>query len=381
MSKWWYLQMSNDSEMMMICTMILWWYLQCDDNDISLQMRIYLQNTDGNGMYNEVLQILWGEMKWKKKYMMSMYIKQNFWTLIPLPPLVAKRFLLMCFLWCQKTSGLKRICCKVGTPTPLLGAPSSREHKWLPMRLMGPLCSPQPSTGKLFWCLPVESWGVAYLPVCCPQELEWQLLKWTQWQGLQDLRLQVLQTLEETVGELGNWGLGRHGMVEVVKEEGRSTRWLPSRVHKNLLPQTPLWPPLISPTPLSLAAGPLLLVSLPPPSSCLHTGAVSNPTKKEEVASSNPHIKIVREEWVAIKKERKQGIERGRWNAKRQGNLLTSASSPWASPSGRAGWPPTSIQLCRISTSSSSLVIGLLSSSFPSLESSERESHEKKEEV
>ena len=62
---------------------------------------------------------------------------------------------------------------------------------------------------------------------------------------------------------------------------------------------------------------------------------------------------------------------------KGQGNLLTSASSPCASLSGRAGWPPTSIQLCRISTSSSSLVIGLLSSSFPSLESSERESDEK----
>ena len=30
-------------------------------------MRIYLQNTDGNGMYNEVLQILWGKMKWEKK--------------------------------------------------------------------------------------------------------------------------------------------------------------------------------------------------------------------------------------------------------------------------------------------------------------------------
>ena len=36
----------------------------------------------------------------KKKYMMSMYIKQNFLkkTFIPLPLLVTKRFLLMCFL-------------------------------------------------------------------------------------------------------------------------------------------------------------------------------------------------------------------------------------------------------------------------------------------
>ena len=64
---------------------------------------------------------------------------------------------------------------------------------------------------------------------------------------------------------------------------------------------------------------------------------------------------------------------------KGQGNLLTSASSPCASPSGRAGWPPTSIQLRRISMSSSSLVIDLLSSSFPSLDSSEEESYEKEE--
>ena len=45
-----------------------------------------------------------------------------------------------------------------------------------------------------------------------------------QWQGLQDLRLQVLQSLDETAGELGNWGSGGHGTVEVVKEEGRNAR-------------------------------------------------------------------------------------------------------------------------------------------------------------
>ena len=30
-------------------------------------MRIYLQNTDGNHIYNKALRILWGEMKWEKK--------------------------------------------------------------------------------------------------------------------------------------------------------------------------------------------------------------------------------------------------------------------------------------------------------------------------
>ena len=55
--------------MMMICTMILWWYLQCDNNDIYLQMRTYLQNTDG--MYNEVLQI---SMRWNEKKIYDEYV-------------------------------------------------------------------------------------------------------------------------------------------------------------------------------------------------------------------------------------------------------------------------------------------------------------------
>ena len=160
-----------------------------------------------------------------------------------------------------------------------LGVPSLYGHRWLPVRLMGPLCSPQPGTDTLSWCPPVESCEVAYLPVCRSQELEWQLLRQTQWQGLQDLRLQVLQTLEETVEKLGSWGLGGHGMVEVEKEEGRNTRWPPSRVHKNLLPQIPLQPPLTSPTPQSPAAEPLLPVAWPLLFSNLHSGAVSHPKK------------------------------------------------------------------------------------------------------
>ena len=52
-----------------------WWYVQWYYDGIYnvvimiyLQMRIYLQSTDGNGMYNEALTILWGKMKWEKIY-------------------------------------------------------------------------------------------------------------------------------------------------------------------------------------------------------------------------------------------------------------------------------------------------------------------------
>ena len=40
---------------------------------IYLQMRIYLQSTDGNGMYNETLKSLWGEMKWNEKKIWWVY--------------------------------------------------------------------------------------------------------------------------------------------------------------------------------------------------------------------------------------------------------------------------------------------------------------------
>ena len=54
------------------------------------------------------------------------------------------------------------------------------------------------------------------------------------------------------------------------------------------------------------------------------------------------------------------------------GDEFTSAKSPFASSSGRAGRPPTSIQLHKTSTSSSSLVasLALSSSSDPSKEES-----------
>ena len=84
------------------------------------------------------------------------------------------------------------------------------------------------------------------------------------------------------------------------------------------------------------------------------------------MANDNPYIQIMRE----IDSKSKQKGE--------QEDLLTSASNPWAFPSGRAGCPPTSIQLWRMSISSSSLVSGLLSSS---LEASRKERGDSKNEA
>ena len=59
------------------------------------------------------------------------------------------------------------------------------------------------------------------------------------------------------------------------------------------------------------------------------------------------------------------------------GDTFTSVKSPFASSSGQAGRPPTSIQLLNTSMSSSSLVAGLVFSS--SSDSSEGESYKKKQ--
>ena len=132
--------------------------------------------------------------------------------------------------------GWKRSCHKGGTPTSPPGVPFLHGHRQLPMRLMGPLCSLQPGTGTLAWCPPVEFWGVAYVPVCLPLKLEWQLEGQTQWPGLQDWKLQVLWTLERAAGRQGNWGLNGIFSWGVERGEGGNMRWLPSRVHRSLLP-------------------------------------------------------------------------------------------------------------------------------------------------
>ena len=59
------------------------------------------------------------------------------------------------------------------------------------------------------------------------------------------------------------------------------------------------------------------------------------------------------------------------------GEFAYLCQQPLCLPFWESWLAPTSIQLHRISMSSSSLVVGLLSSPFPSLESSEGESYEK----
>ena len=130
-------------------------------------------------------------------------------------------------------------------------------------------------------------------------------------------------------------------------------------------------------TPLSPNFEPLLLVFWPLLFFHLLAGAVSNPTKKEERASNNLKYQRLWGKLVANK------LMRGRESKvtkKKQRNAFTSNNNPFASSSGWAGWPPTSIQLLITLISSSSWVLGLV---FPSSssESSEGESYEKQKEA
>ena len=212
----------------MIFTM-RWWYVQWN-----------------NDIYDEELILFTDEMRNN-----DIYILDKFWAFTSFPsPLITKNPNYEFFLWCLKTSVWRRFCCRVGTPTPPPGVLFWHGHKQLTMRLMVPLCSLQPGTGIPAWCPQFEFWGVAYGLVCQPLELEWQLEEQTQWPGLQDLRPRVLWTLEAAAGKWGNWGLGRVIVKVVGKGEGGNTRWLPSGVHRSLLPQIPLQPPWTFPIPV-----------------------------------------------------------------------------------------------------------------------------------
>ena len=186
-------------------------------------------------------------MKWKKNDDYLYTLSKILELLPPLPLLVTKNFYWWVFLWCLKTSGLKKVLLQSGHTNP---TPRCTFLTWawtVACEVDGP--SLQPSTWHWYTHLvpPVESWQVACQLVCHPQELEWQLLEQTWWLGLQDLRLQVLWIPEEAVGIWGNQGSDGIMTEEVGQGEGGSTRWLPSEVHKNSLPQIPIWPPWVSP--------------------------------------------------------------------------------------------------------------------------------------
>ena len=150
------------------------------------------------------------------------------------------------FLWCLSTSGLKKVL-------------PQREHTNLTPRCTfltwaqiaacevdGP--SLQPSTQHWYTCF--------VPPICILRGCIWASMSpsgagvaagQTLWPGLQDLKLQVLWTLERVVGKQRNWELSEIFLEEVGRGEGGSTMWLPSRVHRYLLPLILLLPPSCSP--------------------------------------------------------------------------------------------------------------------------------------
>ena len=137
----------------------------------------------------------------------------------------------------------------MGTPTPLLGALSGYGHKQLPMRLMGPPHSPQPGIDTLTWCPLVEFWGLYVSQYVFPQCWSGSWRSRHSGPGLQDLRLQVLWIPEGVDGKWENEGLGGVMTQMVGRGEGGSKRWFPSAIHRDLPPQTPLWPPWAFPHP------------------------------------------------------------------------------------------------------------------------------------
>ena len=120
--------------------------------------------------------------------------------------------------------------------------------------------------------------------------------------------------------------------------------------------------------PQSPAAEPLLPVTWLPLFLSLHFGAVSHPTKKEERASNNLKHQDCEGKIGSNKEEDKMQKEK---RGAREFTYL--CQQPLSLPFWESWLPPTSIQLWRMSMSSSSLVIGFLSSLLPSSESSEGE--------
>ena len=107
------------------------------------------------------------------------------------------------------------------------------------------------STWYWYTHLVPPSWilRVVCQPVCFPPMLKWQLEEQTQWPW---------PTGSETSGPVDSWGVdgkweneGLGGVMTqmVGRGEGGSKRWFPSAIHRDLPPQTPLWPPWAFPHP------------------------------------------------------------------------------------------------------------------------------------
>ena len=126
---------------------------------------------NGNDIYNNIMMVFtmrylctmrvgwylqWGTKtiyRWNEKKMMITYTLGKLWTFAPINPASHKKKIFNNEFFCDawRHLGWRQFCCRVGTPTPLLGALSWYGHKQLPVRLMGPPCSLQPGIDKPAW--------------------------------------------------------------------------------------------------------------------------------------------------------------------------------------------------------------------------------------
>ena len=178
--------------------------------------------------------------------------------------------------------GWKKICCMRDTPTPPLSAPCIHVCRWWHMRLMDPLCSPQPGTSTLAWCPPAEYKGVAYWQGSPPLKLgvtagEADFIVWSTGSG-------TTGPVDSVMGTDGRWWWMRYGRFScegVGLRIGRNVTLLPSEAHRNP-------PPLNLPLPTSIFPNPSVSRHLastvwnlcrPPPSGNQPFSAESNPWK------------------------------------------------------------------------------------------------------
>ena len=184
-SGWWHLQ--NEQ----------WWYLQWDDdmyNEIMVIFMMRYLQWDTDDIYDEALILI--QMRWE---MMIYICSIEFYTPIPyLSPLLTDNFNDQFFLWCHKTSGLKKVLLQSGHTNLTIRCTLLT---WVadssPVRLMGPLCSPQPGIGTLIWCPQLNSEGLHVSRYVSHWELKWQL------EGADTV---AWPTGSETSGPVDSWG-------------------------------------------------------------------------------------------------------------------------------------------------------------------------------
>ena len=187
--------------------------------------------------------------------MNSNYPIPPFWQFPKLrqPPYLQINMTLFVVLECVQD--WKRICCRRGTPTSLPSAPCAHAHRWWLVRLMDPLCSPQPGICTPNWCHPSWIQRGCMLAGIASSEAgrtagEAYSIAWTA--GFRDFG--SCGFLRGQMGDAGGWGMASFLVGRWGGRYWRGVTLLPSEAHKNLPPSEPATTASIFPSPSGLQA-------------------------------------------------------------------------------------------------------------------------------